>query len=167
MRLRCGCVYFTIYLKPGLYLQGMKFAHRVTQDGYLEILLLVGADLCWRIVQDRIVRGNGPTTVKSKIGYLLFEPLPINWKQIHNSVLNVLTSPHDVADLEKTWKLESVGSLLDEEKDTTNKDSSSTYKTTAIAHSDRKYSVQLPWKHYLPSYKLRHHTDAHLARLSR
>ena len=74
-------------------------------------------------------------------------------------MLNVLTSPHDVADLEKFWKLESVGFKHDEENDTTNADSSSTYKRTAITHSDRKYYVQLPWKHDLLSYKLRPHTE--------
>ena len=43
--------------------------------GNFEISLLVGADSYWRIVQDRVVRGNGPTAVESRIGYLLSGPL--------------------------------------------------------------------------------------------
>jgi len=81
-------------------------------------------------------------------------------------MLSVPTSPHDVANLEKVLEA-GISGILHDEEGTTNVDNSSTYKRTAIAHSDRKYSVQLPWKHDLPSYKLRHHTDAHLARLSR
>ena len=53
------------------YLNRLKLAHPVTQDGDFEISLLLGADHYWRIVQNHVVRGNGPTTVKSKIGYLL------------------------------------------------------------------------------------------------
>jgi len=56
------------------YLSGLNLAHRVTSDTSFQISLLVGADHYW---EDRIVRGNGPTAVKSKIGYLLSGPMPL------------------------------------------------------------------------------------------
>ncbi|XP_063408992.1 uncharacterized protein LOC134692470 [Mytilus trossulus] len=56
------------------YLRGLKLAHTMTQQDSFDISLLVGADHYWDIVEDHIVRGNGPTAVKSKIGYLLSGP---------------------------------------------------------------------------------------------
>jgi len=58
------------------YLNGLNLAHRVTSDTSFQISLLVGADHYWDFVEDRVVRGNGPTAVKSKIGYLLSSPMP-------------------------------------------------------------------------------------------
>ena len=57
------------------YLHGLPPAHPVRSDDNFEINLLIGADFYWNIVQDRIVCGNGPTAVESKIGYLLLGPL--------------------------------------------------------------------------------------------
>ena len=58
------------------YLKGLELAHPETQDGEFEFSLQIGADHYWRIVQNHVVRGNGPTAVKSKIGYLLSGPIP-------------------------------------------------------------------------------------------
>ena len=125
------------------YLKGLKLAHPVTQDGEFDISLLIGADPYWRIVQNHVVRGNGPTAVKSKIGYLLSGPIPGDSKQTQNTMLNVLTSSPDAADLEQFWKLESLG-ILHDEKDSTNTEKLATYQKNSITRSDGKYSVQLP-----------------------
>ena len=53
------------------YLRGLKLAHPVTTENSFDISLLIGADSYWKIVQNRVVRGNGPTAVQSRIGYLL------------------------------------------------------------------------------------------------
>ena len=135
------------------YLKGLKLAHPVAQDGEFDISLLIGADHCWRKVQNHVVRGNRPTAMKSKIGYLLSRPIPGNSKQTQNTMLNVLTSSPDVADLEQFWKLESLG-ILHDEKDSTNAEKLATYPKNSITRSDGKYSVQLPWKlnhPYLPT----------------
>ena len=47
-------------------LTGPKLAHPAMNDGYFEIMVLIGADYYWTVVQDRVVRGNGPTAVESK-----------------------------------------------------------------------------------------------------
>ena len=54
------------------YLRELRLAHAVTDDSAFTISLLVGADYYWDFVEDDVIRGNGPTAVKSKLGYLLF-----------------------------------------------------------------------------------------------
>ena len=53
----------------------VNLAHPVTSDKKFEISLLIGADHYWDIVEDVVIRGNGPTAVGSKLGYLLSGPL--------------------------------------------------------------------------------------------
>ena len=57
------------------HLHSLHLAHPVGSDNKFEITLLVGADFYWNLVQDKIIRCNGPTAVESKIGYLLSGPL--------------------------------------------------------------------------------------------
>ena len=63
------------------YLRGLKLAHPLTENDSFEISLLIGADHYWHVVKDEIVRGNGPTAMNSKIGYLLSGPLNTNSRQ--------------------------------------------------------------------------------------
>ena len=58
------------------YLHGLKLAHPLTGEDIFSISLLIGADKYWDIVGNRVIRGDGPTAVQSKIGYLLSGPLP-------------------------------------------------------------------------------------------
>ena len=55
------------------YLRGLPLAHPVTND---ENFYISRADFYWQFIQDRIVRGDGPTGVESRLGYLLSGPLP-------------------------------------------------------------------------------------------
>ena len=57
------------------YLKGLKLAHPVTGDWTFTISMLIGANHYWDIVEDSVIRGDGPTAVKSKIGYLLSGPM--------------------------------------------------------------------------------------------
>jgi hypothetical protein len=54
-----------------MYLQGLKLAPPVTIDDEFDISLLIGTDFYWQIVGDRIIRGDGPAAVSSRIGYFL------------------------------------------------------------------------------------------------
>ena len=73
------------------HLRNLKLAHPIKTDEMFEISLLIGADAYWKLVQNHIVRGDGPIAVQSKLGYLLSGPLPTTHrKQSH--VLNVITS---------------------------------------------------------------------------
>jgi hypothetical protein len=67
---------FTDNIRTIPHLRELPLAHPVTNHEKFEISLLVGADHYWDIVEDRVIRGNGPTAVQSKISYLLSGPLP-------------------------------------------------------------------------------------------
>ena len=73
------------------YLQGLKLAHPVCNEDKFDISMLIGADYFWDIVQDQIVRGHGPTAVKSHLGYLLSGPLSTGINSTNSaSMLNIL-----------------------------------------------------------------------------
>ena len=55
------------------YLEDLDLADHIEGTTF-NIDLLIGADLYWSIVEDKEVRGPGPTAVASKLGYLLSGP---------------------------------------------------------------------------------------------
>lgn len=73
------------------YLKGLKLAHHVTEAENFEISILIGAEFYWDIVENEIIRGNGPTAVKSKLGYLLFgSTSDSNVSTVTTTMMNVL-----------------------------------------------------------------------------
>ena len=66
------------------YLKGLPLAHPVSSAENFEISLLVGADFYWNFIGDHVVRGDGPTAVSSRLGYVLSGPLSV--PQSHYSV---------------------------------------------------------------------------------
>ena len=72
------------------HLNGLQLANPVTKDRKFEISLLIGADYYWKFVGDHIVRGEGPTAMQSKLGYLLSGPLsPTISPALDTSVLHI------------------------------------------------------------------------------
>jgi hypothetical protein len=57
------------------YLRQLKLAHPVTSNENFEISLLIGIDYYWDLVENHIIRGNGPTAMQLKLGYLLSGPI--------------------------------------------------------------------------------------------
>ena len=57
------------------YLSKLKLAHPVTERDDFHISLLIGADHYWDIIKGEVIRGKGPTAMKSKIGSLLSGPV--------------------------------------------------------------------------------------------
>ncbi|XP_052820064.1 uncharacterized protein LOC128245883 [Mya arenaria] len=128
------------------YLRGLKLAHPVTDAESFDISLLIGADSYWKIVLNQVVRGNGPTAVKSKIGYLLSGPLPGKTQQPSAQyMLNVITTPPTTLDLERFWKLESIG-ITPEGVDTSGSRNLKTYMESNISYDEGRYIAKLPWK---------------------
>ena len=76
------------------HLKRLTFAHPITNEHTFEINLLIGADYYWNVVEDEIIKGRGPTAVKSKIGYLLSRPTPsINQTfTLNTTILHAMTS---------------------------------------------------------------------------
>ena len=84
------------------HLQGLQLAHPLIAEREFHISLLVGADHYWDIVEDQIVRGNGPTAVQSKLGYLLSGPLqPVSTDSHTANFLMVTSSRGTDFDLER------------------------------------------------------------------
>ena len=109
--------------------------------------MLVGADSYWRIVQDRVVRGNGPTAVESRIGYLLSGPLSPHTNSDTIEALHVAKTPLLASTTNKQiWDVDFTG--------TTSKSSPSEWQSSVSRQPDGSYVVKFPWKPnhpYLPS----------------
>ncbi|XP_060570545.1 uncharacterized protein LOC132728870 [Ruditapes philippinarum] len=152
------------------YLHGLKLAHPVTNDRDFEISLLIGADSYWKIVQDKVIRGNGPTAVQSRLGYLLSGPLPVSnfpasiqhqlpvstltastsqqppvpAQETSTHLLNILTSSPDSFDIERFWKLESLG--ISQEEENPEATYLENYQRDSITYNNGRYTAKLPWK---------------------
>nr|XP_034312872.1 uncharacterized protein LOC117684486 [Crassostrea gigas] len=131
------------------YLKGLKLAHPVSSDEQFHISMLIGADYYWSIVGDRIIRGNGPTAVESKVGYLISGPIHSSGKQ-HSGMFHILAD-HKVeeVDLEKFWKIESMG-IDDHSEEIKGKEKLLNYAATSIDKEDGHYVAKIPWKENSP-----------------
>ena len=98
------------------YLNGLPLAHPISSAEQFSITLLIGADQYWNIVEDHVIRGNGPTAVRSKVGYLFSGPLdtPTQGKIVTNT-FHVAAQPTPTPNLEQFWNVELVGIILKNE----------------------------------------------------
>jgi hypothetical protein len=81
------------------HLRGLKLAHPETGEKTFTISMLIGADFFWDVVEDQVIRGNGPTAVKSKIGYLLSGPIRTQTPRAKDHMFNIIAS-HSSTDIE-------------------------------------------------------------------
>ena len=107
----------------------------------------MGADHYWEIVGNCIIRGDGPTTVQLKLGYLISGPAPVPTGQFltsSNSVI-MLTTPTSEFNLEKFWDLESVGVTS---TDDSLGDNVLNHSLTSCISRDQDgvYVARFPWK---------------------
>jgi len=131
------------------HLRGLKLAHSTLDDGEFTVSILVGADYYWDIVEDRVIRGQGPTAVGSKLGYLLSGPAHMNSRgntSPSSSILNIIT-PHrqEECELHKFWEIEN----YETEKDNTAKsalEEMTAYQDTNVTLKENKYIARFPWK---------------------
>ena len=116
------------------------------ENSQFDISLLIGVDYYWNIVEDHIVRGDGPTAVQSKLGYLLSGPLALSPPS------NMVTSMHigihndpenDDQTLERFWEIESSGTLPAVKHSDQFMD---TYLKTITREENGSYVVKFPWK---------------------
>lgn len=91
------------------YLQGLKLAHPITMGTTFEISLLVVADYYWQIVGDKNIRGDGPTAVSSRNGYILSGPLPAHRINPVSNVMDVIATPvSEITYHTRFWDIESM-----------------------------------------------------------
>ena len=136
------------------HLKGLTLAHPVTSDRKFEISLLVGADHYWDIVEDDVIRGNGPTAVGSKLGYLLSGPLTRTHSEATINSLHVVTqlSQHENNDhqLDKFWSIEATG-VMPTQDQSIDANFLESYSQTCISRlHDGSYCAAFPWKQTHP-----------------
>lgn len=131
------------------YLQSVPLAKH-SDSRTFNIDLLIGADYYWSIIEDTIVRGDGPTAVLSKLGFLLSGPTHLKVSTMSTFVYKVLTSTEsDLQRVSEYWMLESLG-ITDREDTQVDRDFE-TYRDNNITMSEGKYNASLPWKDEHPA----------------
>ena len=137
---------FQACVKKIPHLQGLVLAHPVTREENFEISLLIGADHYWIFVEDHIIRGNGPTAMQSKLGYLLSGPLPIVQKTLGGTNILHVSATCKVDDQRVNfWNAESTGSTNPKEIDTS---FLLQYQKSSISREpDGGYTAKFPWKY--------------------
>lgn len=133
------------------YLNNLSLAHPVLSNDSYKISLLIGTDHYWDIVEDHIVRGQGPTAMSSKLGYLLSGPLQVDKTAAITNTLHVSTHCiSDECDLTQFWQLESAGTTP--ANNTDDMGYLTKYVHTSIScQQDGSYCAKLPWKtNHLP-----------------
>ena len=129
------------------HLRGLTLAHVNVDDSPFTVDILTGANHYWDVVGNEVIKGPGPTAAKSKIGYLLSGPLSKgnHSESLNSSILSVATEhQQEEFDLERFWRIESVGVLPNSSEDTP--DFLKYYQDTSIMLEDGRYSARLPWR---------------------
>ena len=131
------------------YLAELRLAHPVSSSEQSTISLLIGADHYWDVVEDHIVRGNGPTAMRSKLGYLLSGPMSVVTPQSNSTAFHVSAQqPTSEPDLQQFWSMESLGISPTKESPNTFIEQ---YKANSIEQlPDGSYSARFPWKENHP-----------------
>ena len=112
-----------------------------------EVSLLIGADYYWSIVEDKIIRGNGPTAMKSKLGYLLSGPLSALLPTDESfNILHTSIREFEHCDISRFWDLESTGTLQTNEPSSENEILASYLKSSVSCQPDESCKVKFPWK---------------------
>ena len=134
------------------YLQELDLAHPITHNSDFEITLLIGADFYWTIVQNKIIRGDGPTAVQSKLGYLLSGPLPSSENTRDLQIFH--TAIHPIVDsfnISKFWDVESAGTLRSL-KSLPDNSLFASYLMSSISRApDGSFVAKFPWKDNHPT----------------
>ena len=128
------------------YLQGLALAHPVIASKPFEISILIGVDHYWKLIGDHIIRGDGPTAVQSKLGYLLSGPLQLSSQsqEITNTFHISVNLPGMEHSIEQFWSIESTGTLpaLPQSHDQFTDD----YLASITRENNGSYVVKFPWK---------------------
>ena len=135
------------------YLSGLTLAHPVTSDENFCVSVLIGADHYWEFIEDQVVRGDGPTAVESRLGYLLSGPLPspqsIETTNLHISAFSCITHSEEASHNNTLWQIESMSTMpVRQDLDATFMQE---YMATRItAQPDGAYSLKFPWRNAHP-----------------
>lgn len=103
--------HWNLWSLPHLWELGL--ARPISTDENFEVSLLIGKDHFWDQVEVQVIRGDGPTTVASKPGYLLSGPMKTPPDQISATAVTllntILSTRKEELNLERFWSLEAIG----------------------------------------------------------
>jgi hypothetical protein len=118
------------------HLKNLTLAHPITAQEDFRISLHIGTDHYWDIVEDEVIRGQGPTAVASKLGYLLSGSRSTKRTEL---------------DLERFWSLESIG-ITPPSRTENQQDFLENYINTSITRNPNgSYTAKFPWKDDAPA----------------
>ena len=131
------------------HLRNLALAHPISDANFYEVSVLIGVDYYWDFVEDKTIRGPGPTAVQSKFGYLLSGPTGMKTALpfADTTMLHVATNTwEDDTKLQNFWDLETIG-IKDDIHTTESKVSEfESFRKTHLRSADGKYVAKLPWK---------------------
>ena len=137
-------------IKSFPHLRGLKMAHPITNENNFQISVLIGVDYYWTFVEDKIVRGEGPTAQQSKLGFLLSGPLshPVSQysttASLHVATMTIATT--EEPNLDRFWSVEEASTT---QTCPPNQDITfiQHYQATCISQAtDGTYTAKFPWK---------------------
>ena len=132
------------------HLKGLQLARPITENESFEISVLIGADYYWSFVQDHVIRGDGPTAVQSKLGYLLSGPVSTYPQSSIAGLFHVsMLSIKEVPNIEQFWNVEAAGTTPSKE-DPGKQFLRSYIQSSIICQPDGSYSLRFPWKENHP-----------------
>jgi hypothetical protein len=92
------------------HLKDLRLAHPFTGQETFHVDILIGADCYWQFIGDEApIRGQGPTAVNSKLGYLVSGPLDSVRVSKPKQSINLHIQAVDCDDLSFLWSLEKMG----------------------------------------------------------
>ena len=127
------------------HLLGLKLAHPITNIENFQVSVLIGADYYWTFVEDKIVRGDGPTAQQSKLGFLLSGPVPCPTSQT-SAITTMAIASTEEPNLDRFWSVEEAGTTQSytHKQDTVFIEH---YQATCINQAiDGTYIAKFPWK---------------------
>ena len=127
------------------HLRGLRLAHPITSEHSFHISILIGADYYWTFVEDKIVRGDGPTAQQSKLGFLLSGPISFPMTHVQLNIASMAIATSEEPDLDRFWSVEEAGTSpsISGQGDTFMHH----YQATSISQAaDGTYTVWFPWK---------------------
>ncbi|KAL5007291.1 hypothetical protein ScPMuIL_016097 [Solemya velum] len=123
---------------------------------------------------DKVIRGDGPTAVLSKLGYLLSGPIHSGGSgpNTESLMMNTLADHKlEECDFERFWNIESLG-IENQNRFENYTDIAKEYADTSIEFFHGKYTAKLPWKAEVPELQsnfgiVKRRTENVIRRLSR
>ncbi|XP_070535064.1 uncharacterized protein [Ptychodera flava] len=134
------------------YLRELELAHPVSDVYDFEVSILVGADFYYSFVGDHVIRGQGPTAVSSKLGYLLSGPLshPNSSSLPTSTVMHVAThTSGENSLLQNFWNVESIG--ITDDHVSQQEVTYDSYTKNKLRSENNRYVAKLPWRQDHPA----------------